>query len=106
MNKFYLVMTAGLLAMTATIISTQARAEFKAELKTDVKAKHVTQVGISYGKGSVVQNNIAGIAANGLANANIKLNTKVKTGNVTQVGVAYMGTSMQSNLGSVTINAK
>ncbi len=106
MNKSHLMMQAGLFALTATIVSTQAHAEFKAELKTDVKANNVTQVGISYGKGSVVQNNIAGIATNGLGNATIKLNTKVNTGNVTQVGVAYMGTSMQSNLGSVTINAK
>jgi hypothetical protein len=106
MNKSLLMLTAGLFAVTATIVTTQARAEFKAELKTDVKAKNVTQVGISYGKGSVVQNNVGGIAANGLGNATIKLDTKVKTGNVVQVGVAYMGTSMQSNLGSVTVNAK
>jgi hypothetical protein len=106
MNKSNLMITAGLFAIAASIVATQARAEFKAELKTSVEARSVTQVGISYGKGSVVQNNVGGIAANGLANANIKLNTKVKTGNVTQVGVAYMGTSMQSNLGSVTINAK
>lgn len=106
MNKSRLMMTAGLFAVAATIAATQARAEFKAELKTDVKAKNVAQIGVSYGSGSVVQNNIGGIASNGLKNATIKLDTKVKTGNVIQVGVGYMGSSMQSNMGSVSINAK
>ena len=106
MNKSRLMMTAGLFAVTAITICTQVRAEFKAELKSNVQAKSVTQIGVSYGNGSVVQNNIGGIASNGLKNATIKLKTKVNTGNVVQIGVGYMGTSMQSNVGSVSINAK
>jgi hypothetical protein len=100
------MLTAMFFAAAGTVAALDARAEFKAELKSDVKAKTVTQVGVSYGRGSVVQNNIGGIATNGIKNAKIKLDTKVNTGSVTQVGVGYMGTQMQSNLGSVSINAK
>jgi hypothetical protein len=104
MNKSRLMIA--LLFAAGGIAATQVRAEFKAELKSKVEAKNVTQVGISYGSGSVVQNNIGGIATNGVKNANVKLKTEVKTGSVTQVGIGVYGTSMQSNVGAVNVNAK
>jgi hypothetical protein len=106
MNKSRL-MIAMLFAVAGVAVTTAARAEFKAELNSKVEAKNVTQIGIAaLGTGSTVQNNVGGIATNGVKNANLKLKTEVKTGSITQIGIGVYGTSMQSNVGAVTVNAK
>jgi hypothetical protein len=89
----------------AAIISGNASAEFVADVKSDVSAKSVTQVGVAYGKSAIVQNSIGGVSVTGIKHAAIKLNTKVKTGNHVQVGLAVSGYNQvsQANLGSVNV---
>ena len=91
----------------AVAVSGNASAGFVADVKSDVSAKSVTQVGVAYGSHATVQNSVAGVSVTGIKHATIKLNTKVKTGNHVQVGVAVSGYNQvsQSNLGSVNIIA-
>jgi hypothetical protein len=89
----------------AVIVSGKASAGFVADVKSDVSAKSVTQVGVAYGQSAIVQNSVGGVSVTGLKHVAIKLNTKVKTGDHVQVGLAVSGYNQmsQSNLGSVNI---
>jgi peptidyl-tRNA hydrolase len=96
-----------LIAAATFAIAGSAFAEFKAEVKTEIEAKTVTQVGLAVGKSSVVQNGIGGVNTNGLKNADIKLDSKIKAGTITQVGLAVgQKAVVQNNLGSVQANAQ
>lgn len=94
-----------LIAAATFAIAGSAFAEFKAEVKTEVTAKNLTQIGVAAGKNAVVQNSVGGVASNGIKNANIKLDSKVEAKNLTQIGVAAgKGAVVQNNIGAVTLN--
>jgi hypothetical protein len=96
-----------LVAAATFAVAGSAFAEFKAEVKTDIKAGTVTQVGIAAGKNAVVQNSVGGVATNGIKNADVKLDSKINAKTLTQVGIAAgKGAVVQNNLGAVTANAK
>jgi hypothetical protein len=94
-----------LIAAATFAIAGSAFAEFKAEVKTEVKAKNVTQFAIAGGKGAVAQNSVGGVASNGIKDANIKLDSKIEAKNITQFAIAGgKGAVAQNNLGAVTLS--
>jgi uncharacterized protein YlzI (FlbEa/FlbD family) len=92
-------------AAAALAVTGSAFAEFKAEVKTEIKADKVNQIGLAAGQKSVVQNSVGGVATNGLKDANIKLDSKIEAKNINQIGLAAGKSAVvQNNLGSVTAN--
>jgi hypothetical protein len=94
-----------LVAAATFAIAGSAFAEFKAEVKTEIKADKVNQIGLAVGQKSVVQNSVGGVASNGIKDANIKLDSKVEAKNINQIGLAVgKAAVVQNNLGAVTIS--
>jgi hypothetical protein len=91
--------------IAVSLFATSAYAEFKADLKSNVKAGGVHQLSVAVGQSAIAQAGIASINVTGIKHGAIKMRTGVRAGTLVQAAIAVSGYNQvnQSNIAGVNV---